>query len=72
MNKNELLQKLQKTKISGVKSLKKLGEIIRREFDNPETKEERAFELLVLAYKFNIPQFDEMLSDYSLSDFKWF
>ena len=65
-----LLQRLEKTFLSDEKSLELLGRIIRKEFDATDN-EEKAFELLQLAYKYQIPQLDEMLDDYSLSDFKW-
>lgn len=71
MKPGELLAKLQNTQISDDKSLNMLGEIIRKEFDQT-TNEERAFELLQLAYKYRTPQFEEMLSDYHFTDFKWF
>lgn len=69
--KNYLLQRLENTFLSDEKSLELLGKIIRKEFDATEN-EEKAFELLQLAYKYQIPQLGEMLDDYSLSDFKWF
>ena len=71
MSKLQLLQKLVNTKIDCQKSKELLGSIIRKDFD--ETKDEdRAFELLTLAWKYQIPQFDEMLNDYSLTDFNWY
>ena len=71
MSKVQLLQKLVNTKVDSQKSKELFGSIIRKEFD--ETKDEdRAFELLTLAWKFQIPQLDEMLNDYSLTDFNWF
>lgn len=66
-----LLQRLGNTSLSDAKSLELLGKIIRKEFDATEN-EEKAFELLQLAYKYQIPQLGEMLDDYSMSDFKWF
>lgn len=66
-----LLQRLENTFLSDAKSLELLGRIIRKEFDATDN-EEKAFELLQLAYKYQIPQLDEMLDDYSFSDFKWF
>jgi len=66
-----LLQRLGNTFLSDEKSLEILGRIIRKEFDATDN-EEKAFELLQLAYKYQIPQLDEMLDDYSISDFKWF
>lgn len=66
-----LLQRLEKTFLSGEKSVELIGKIIRKEFDQTDD-EEKAFELLQLAYKYQIPQLGEMLDDYSMSDFKWF
>lgn len=66
-----LLQRLEKTFLSGEKSVELIGKIIRKEFDQTDN-EDRAFELLQLAYKYQIPQLGEMLDDYSMSDFKWF
>jgi hypothetical protein len=66
-----LIQRLEKTFLSGEKSVELIGGIIRKEFDATDN-EERAFELLQLAYKYQTPQLGEMLDDYSLSDFKWF
>lgn len=66
-----ILQKLQNTTLDNKKSSELLGSIIRKEFDATQN-EERAFELLTLAYKYQIPQLDEMLNDYSISDFNWF
>jgi len=66
-----ILQKLQNTTLDNKKSSELLGSIIRKEFDATQN-ETRAFELLTLAYKYQIPQLDEMLNDYSLTDFNWF
>lgn len=71
MRKNQLLAKLKSTEVADKKSLELFGKLIRKEFDKTQD-EERAFELLQLAYKYQIPQFDEMLNDYSITDFKWF
>ena len=66
-----LLQKLQNTTLNNQKSLMLLGKLIRKEFDATKD-EDRAFELLLLAYKYQVPQLEEMLSDYQLTDFNWF
>jgi hypothetical protein len=71
MNKIQILHKLVNTKIDSDKSKQFLGKIIRREFDQ-EKDEDRAFELLLIAFKWNLPQFSEMIDDYSITDFKWF
>jgi hypothetical protein len=70
MQKVQLLQKLVNTKFTD-SSKELLGRIIRKEFDQTDN-EERAFELLQLAWKYQTPQFDEMLNDYSFADFNWF
>lgn len=66
-----LLQKLQNTTLNNQKSLMLMGKLIRKEFDATKD-EDRAFELLLLAYKYQVPQLEEMLSDYQLTDFNWF
>ena len=71
MSKVQILQKLVNTKIDGAKSKKFLGTIVRKEFDK-EKDEDRAFQLLLIAFKFNLPQFQEMIDDYQIADFKWF
>ena len=60
-----LLQKLQNTTLNNQKSLMLLSKLIRKEFDATKD-EDRAFELLLLAYKYQVPQLEEMLSDYQL------
>ncbi|WP_339889773.1 hypothetical protein [uncultured Flavobacterium sp.] len=71
MPKIQILQKLANTKIDCNKSKEMLGKIIKQEFDK-EKDEDRAFELLFLAFKWNVPQFNEMVDDYEITDFKWF
>lgn len=71
MSKVQILQKLVNTNINGAKTKEFLGEIVRKEFDQ-EKDEDRAFQLLLIAFKWNLPQFGEMIDDYSISDFKWF
>lgn len=67
----KLLQKLQNTQLADNKSVELLGKIIRKEFDTTQD-EDYAFELLQLAYKYQVPQLDDMLNDYEMTDFKWF
>ena len=67
----QILQQLVNLKISNDKSKQLLGEIIKKEFDVTKD-EQRAFELLFIAFKWNVPQFNEMIDDYDLQDFKWF
>lgn len=71
MGSNKLMEKLQSTEVSDKRSLELFGSLIRKEFDKTND-EERAFELLQLAYKYQVPQLDEMLDDYSITDFNWF
>ena len=71
MAKIQILQRLVNLKISNDKSKQLLGGIIRKAFDATKD-EERAFELLFIAFKWNVPQFNEMIDDYDLQDFKWF
>ena len=69
MSKLQLLQKLEKTHFTD-NSKELLGRIIKKEFDATES-EDRAFELLQLAYHHKTPQLNEMLDGYNLTDFKW-
>lgn len=71
MAKIQILQRLVNTKISSIQSKDLLGALIRKEFD--QTKDEdRAFELLFLAFKWNLKVFESMIDDYEIHDFKWF
>jgi hypothetical protein len=70
MAKIQILQKLVNTKINNDKSKQIIGNIVRKEFD--QTKDEdRAFELLTIAFQWKLPQFNEMIDDYKFEDFKW-
>lgn len=71
MAKIQILQRLVNTKINNDKSKEILGRIIRKEFDKTDN-EEKAFELLKIAFKWNLPQLGEMIDDYSLDDLSWF
>jgi hypothetical protein len=70
MAKIQILQRLVNTKINNDQSKEILGSIIKKEFDNTDN-EEKSFELLTIAFKWNLPQFNEMIDDYELSDFNW-
>ena len=65
-----ILEKLKKTQIAE-NSLYLLGKIIRKEFD-AEKNHDKAFQLLQLAYKYQIPQFEEMIEDFEITDFLYF
>lgn len=67
----KILESLEQTKIGNNKSVLQIGSILKKEFDKTQC-EEKAFELLQIAYKWQIPQLDEMLKDYRIEDFKWF
>lgn len=67
----KVLESLEQTKIGNKRSVLQIGNIIKKEFDKTQC-EDKAFELLELAYKWQIPQLDEMLKDYKIEDFKWF
>lgn len=66
----QILQRLVNTKINNDKSKEILGRIIRKEFDKTDN-EEKAFQLLTIAFKWNLSQFNEMIDDYQLTDFNW-
>ena len=67
----KILESLEQTKIGNNKSVLQIGSILKKEFDKTQC-EEKAFELLQIAFKWQIPQLDEMLKDYRIEDFKWF
>lgn len=71
MNAKTLIGKLKNTRITNKQCLHKVGELILKEFNATEN-EGKAFELLLLAYQLNIPQFNNMLDQYRIEDFKWF
>lgn len=65
MSKLQVLQQLVNTKLDGEKTKKRLGALIRKEFD--ETKEpEKAIELMAIGWKYQIPQLDEMITDFDV------
>ena len=66
----KLLQKLANTAFND-NSKGLLSRIIRKEFDATDD-EEKAFELLQIAWKYQLPALDLMLNDYSITDFKIF
>lgn len=63
-----LLQKFANTTLSNNNTKKLLGDCIRKSFDEASSSE-TSVELLALAWKFQVPQFDEMLSDHSNHDY---
>lgn len=63
-----ILLSLSNTVVVGPKSIILFSEIIIKEFANPDTTEERANELLSLAYQFNIPQLEEMMSQFNFEN----
>ena len=65
-----ILEKLKNTQIAE-NSLYLLGKIIRKEFD-AEKNHNKAFALLQLAYKYQTPQFEEMIEDFEITDFLYF
>lgn len=65
-----LHEKMVNTQLGNDQTKNTLGALIRKEFDNPETSQERAEDLLCIAYQLGVPQFEEMLFDYRFEDFK--
>lgn len=65
-----IITSLKKTKISDSNTNSKqfLGSLIVKEFAKPEITDERASQLLNIAYQFKIPQLDEMLSQFKLNN----
>ncbi len=54
-----------KTIIADKQTTTTIGKLIVKEFSNPNTKEQRLEELLILAYQFDIPQLEEMMSQFN-------
>ena len=67
----QVIEILEKTVLSDDKTKEIIGKLIRKDFDETEN-EEYAFELLQIAYKYNLSVLGEMIDDYSITDFKWF
>lgn len=69
MSKSQLLQKLVNTKFTE-NSKEVISRIVRKEFD-ATNDEDKAFELMQIAFKENLPCLNSMLDDYSLTDFNF-
>lgn len=57
-----------KTKIVNQTTKKLISAKIVKEFSKPETSNEKCNELLMLAWHFNIPQLEEMMSCFNLNN----
>lgn len=62
-----LYKSLSKTNISSVNTKKLIAQKIKNEFSKKETSTTRLNELLLLAYHFDIPELDEMLTCFKLN-----
>lgn len=69
--KAELLHTFSKTSLADDKTKSFMGALIRKEFDKKDISKEVAEELLALAYVMQVPQFDEMLDDFLITDFQF-
>lgn len=68
-HKSQLLHSFGKTSLANEKTKNFMGALIRREFDKKDISKEVAEELLAIAYVMQVPQFDEMLDDFLITDF---
>ena len=68
MNTN-LVQRFHKTTISNEKTRKLLGECLKKKFDEVKSDALEAEEILGLAWKFQVPQFDQMFEDHQNHDY---
>jgi len=68
MENTALIAKLSRTKLSGDRTAELVGKLLRREFDQTNSKD-YALEVLTVAYQFNVPQLDEMMADYNEEDY---
>jgi hypothetical protein len=64
------LESLRKTALGNKETSFLVGRIIRKEFDEKDISEETAEDLLFTAYVLRVPQFEEMLDDFLITDFK--
>lgn len=63
-----LLEKFERTTLSDDKTKFLLGKCLRNSFDKEISNSLNAEEILALAWKFQVPQFDEMFQDYQDQD----
>jgi len=63
-----LYKSLRKTNISSINTKKLIAQKINKEFSKKETPPSRLNELLLLAYHFDIPEFEEMLTCFKLNN----
>lgn len=63
-----VLSSLSKTKASNQATKNIIGKLIVKEFSKADTSEEIASELLDLAYHFDIPQLEEMMSQFNFDN----
>lgn len=68
MNTN-LVQRFHKTTISNEKTKHLLGECLKRKFDEVVSDPLMSEEILGLAWKFQVPQFDQMFEDHQNHDY---
>jgi hypothetical protein len=64
-----LVQKFEKTKLSNDKTKLLLGKCLKKAFADSISDAEESEEILALAWKFQVPQFDEMLEDHQNHDY---
>ena len=62
-----LYKSLSRTNIASINTKKIIAQKIKKEFSKKETPPSRLNELLLLAYHFDIPEFEEMLTCFKLN-----
>jgi hypothetical protein len=67
-----LVQRFHKTTLSNDKTKFLLGKCLKKEFDEVKSDALEAENILALAWKFQVPQFDEMFQDHQNHDYSPF
>lgn len=65
----KVIEKFSRTTLSNDKTRFLLGKCLRKSFDEVKSNAEEAENVLALAWKFQVPQFDEMFQDHQDYDY---
>ena len=65
----KVIEKFSRTTLSNDKTRFLLGKCLRKAFDEIKSNAEEAENVLALAWKFQVPQFDEMFQDHQEYDY---
>lgn len=68
MDTEKLIKKFENTTLSNDKTKHFLGSILKKEFHQIKDDAKKSEDILFLAWKFQVPQFDEMFEDHQNHD----